>query len=1091
MTLSYLKIRQRIRDLVSVFLAMIFITLGLGIYWDYQQKTGALFRESRSHVRIIAEHASRTFGEVDRVLDIAINKVLTPDKLTRINEKELYAAFLSAQKGIPQIVSMYFVDSKGILSASSLEYPIKKINLSDREYFRHHRDITGDTPFISRPYINRLTNKLNFVFSQRISASDGSFAGLVGASFEMNYFESLYGELLGDTFLNISLIREDGFPVVMFPSEDNLISLSVKNSSLFTKYLPHASNGVYREKDGDPNGSDQMIAFSRLPANYPLVARITYDWNTALALWKRDALVKTGLFVLFSALAVMLTRLLMRRLVELERSEEQRSLLNLIVSQSPVSVVVTDQEGVISYVNPCFSTLTGYSAEEAIGQNPRILKTEATSPETFQDMWAKLAVGQEWSGELCNKKKDGSLYWEMAHLFPIFDNSGAITHYAGVKENITERKQFEQEIFESRQQLADIIEFLPDATFVVDSDQRVIAWNRSMEEMTDTRKGEVLGQGSQVYTAPFFGDQFKIQFLDLLDCDDDQAAGFYSMFRRRGNIICAEVFAPYLYRGKGAHLWLTAAPLYNRSGERVGTIESVRDISEQKMVEEELKRSMMVAESSNQAKSDFIANMSHEIRTPMNAISGMAYLAMQTGLNKKQQDYIEKIISASNSLLGIINDILDYSKIEAGRLELESLHFSMSDLLDSVTSMVEVNAREKGLKLQSSIGADVPDVLVGDSLRLRQVLLNLVSNSVKFSHQGHVLLSVNSAQETSTGKRTRLVFAVTDTGIGMDEDQVEGIFAPFSQADTSVSRRFGGTGLGLAIVKRLVECMGGSITVVSRLGEGSTFSFVIECDTLSESSCIFSGDINVAGGQSESEIQQCLELIHRARILLVEDNYVNQVVASEMLKYLGMEVEVAGNGSDALKKLHDGELCYDLIFMDLQMPVMGGVEATRLIRAEFDAVALPIVAMTAHVMSEERADCIAAGMNDHLAKPVDPAELKAMLVKWIHPAHPGHTSDRSRRDVRGTETSPSTVQPADSAVIGDEILAEKLYELAGMLLLNKASAAGCFRDLKASLPDTPEREAVEKYIAGFDFKSALTTLLELSRTRGIILEVPK
>jgi CheY-like chemotaxis protein len=325
----------------------------------------------------------------------------------------------------------------------------------------------------------------------------------------------------------------------------------------------------------------------------------------------------------------------------------------------------------------------------------------------------------------------------------------------------------------------------------------------------------------------------------------------------------------------------------------------------------------------------------------------------------------------------------------------------------------------------------------------------------------------------------------------MDEEQVEGIFAPFSQADTSVSRRFGGTGLGLAIVKRLVECMGGSMTVVSRLGEGSTFSFEIECDALSESSCTFSGDMNVTHEQSESEIQHCLERIHRARILLVEDNHVNQVVASEMLKHLGMEVEVAGNGSDALKKLHDGEQCFDLIFMDLQMPVMGGVEATRLIRAEFDAAALPIVAMTAHVMAEERADCIAAGMNDHLGKPVDPNELKAMLVKWIHPVQPGHISDRSRRDVRGTETSPSTAQLADSAVMEDEILAEKLYELAGLLLLNKASAAGCFKALKASLPDTPERETVEKYIAGFDFKSALTTLLELSRTRGIILEVPK
>lgn len=444
MTSSYLKIRRRIRDFVAIILAMTVITLGFSIYSAYQQKTDALFRESRSHVRIIAEHASRTFGEVDRVLDIAINKVLTPDKLSRINEKELYDTFLSAQKGIPQIISMYYIDSKGTLSASSLEYPIKKINVSDREFFLHHRDTPGDAPFISRPYRNRLTNKLNFVFSQRISKPDGSFAGMVGASFDMSYFESLYGEILGDTYKNISLIREDGFNIVMFPSDVKLLSVSVKNSTLFSKYLPMTSTGVFREKDGDKNGSDQMIAFSRLPANYQLVARISYDWNTAVAVWKRDVFVKVALLVLFGCLAIVLTRMLMRRLYELEQSEEQRFLLSLIVAQSPVSVVVTDPEGKITYVNPRFSALTGYSSEEAIGKNPSILKTEITPPETFREMWTNLAAGREWSGELCNKKKDESLYWERVFLFPIFDSNGTITHYAGVKEDITERKLYEQ-----------------------------------------------------------------------------------------------------------------------------------------------------------------------------------------------------------------------------------------------------------------------------------------------------------------------------------------------------------------------------------------------------------------------------------------------------------------------------------------------------------------------------------------------------------------------------------------------------------------------------------------------------------------------
>jgi PAS domain S-box-containing protein len=1087
MNTSYLKIRRRISAFVIFFLLAVGILLGFSSYWDYQQKKVALYRECLSQIRLIAEHASRTFGEVDRVLDIAINKVLTPDKLTHLNEKDLYTAFLAARKETPQVIALFYVNAEGALTGSSNSYPIKKIDLSDRDYFRHHKDIPGELPYLSRPFKSRITNKWSFVFSQRISHQDGSFAGLIGASLEVGYFESLYAELFHSSSKNISLIRDDGFAVVAFPLQDKTFSAAMKGS-LLAKHLNSAPSGVFSEA-GNNGDSDQIVAYCRLPANYPLVAMVSFDWNSGISAWQRDTLVKIALFLLFGGLVLMLTRSLMRRLIQLEQSEEERSLLSLIVAQSPVSIVITDQKGTISYVNPRFTKLTGYSAAEAIGQNPRILKSNITPPETFSDMWLKLADGKEWSGEVCNKKKDGTLYWEWAYLFPVFDSEGVIIHYAGVKENITERKHFEQKILESRQQLADIVEFLPDATFVVDGENRIIAWNKSMEEMTGTKKDDVLGLGSQVYTVPLYGERRK-QLLDLLDGDDDLAAAGYSKFNRRGDIVCAEVFAPYLYGGKGAHLWLTAAPLYNSAGVRVGAIESVRDISEQKQVEEELKRAIMVAEASNRAKSDFLANMSHEIRTPMNAISGMAYLALQTGLDIKQQDYIEKILSASRSLLGIINDILDYSKIEAGRLELESLPFSLRELLDSVTSISDVAAREKRLYLHSAIGADIPDVLVGDSLRLRQILLNLVGNAVKFSENGHVLVTVNSAQKISEQHRIKLAFSVTDTGIGMDEGQIEHIFAPFSQADTSVTRRFGGTGLGLSIVKRLVECMGGTMTVISRPGEGSTFSFVIDCDVYAESIHPAGGDIIVAVERSDSEADSSLELIQRSRILLVEDSYVNQVVAREMLKHLGMEVDVVDNGSIALKKLHSGEQRYDLIFMDLQMPVMGGLEATRLIRQEFDAATLPIVAMTAHVMAEERNNCFAAGMNDHLAKPVDPAELKAVLIKWILPKSHGHALDHSL-DNMCVNNAPYKLMSDVTAVMEEDVLAGKLYELAGLLLLNKASAAKCFNALKAHLPDTPERVAVEKYIAGFDFKNGLSTLLELSRKRGIILEVPK
>lgn len=838
MTSSYLKIRRRIRDLVAVFLAVIIIAVGFSAYRDYRLKTEQLFKESRSHVRIIAEHASRTFGEVDRVLDIVINKVLTPEKLKSINEKLLYDAFLSAQKETPQILSIYFADAAGTLAASSLEYPIKRINLSDREFFRHHRDTPGDAPFISRPYINRISNKWNFVFSQRISNPDGSFAGIIGASLDTAYFELLYAEQFNDVFRNISLVREDGFPIVMYPQEDKAVALSLKSSSMFATHLPLAPIGVYREEEGADNGSARMIAYCRLPANYPLVARITYDWNSIDAAWRRETSVKALLVILYGALAVWLSRLLMRRLYDLEQSEEQRALLGLIVEQSPVSVVVTDPEGGISYVNPRFSSLTGYTAKEAKGKNPRILKSGVTSPDTYRDMWAKLSSGREWVGELCNIKKDGTLYWEQAHMFPVCGEDNVITHYAAVKEDISERKQFE----------------------------------------------------------------------------------------------------------------------------------------------EELQRTKKVAEAANSAKSEFLANMSHEIRTPMNAITGMAHLTLQTDLDPRQRDYVSKILNASESLLGIINDILDFSKIEAGKLELETVTFDLSELLRHVGNIASVKAEEKGIEVKFTLSPDVPRQLVGDPLKLGQILTNLAGNSVKFTEQGEVVIAVEIARRTALSGRVYLTFSVTDTGIGMDDEQIGRIFAPFSQVDSSIARRYGGTGLGLSIVKRLVDLMGGSMEVVSHLNQGSRFSFTIELGVAAENTETGTGAFSRLPRALEVELKR----IKGAQILLVEDNPINQQVAAEILRQAGMVVTVAASGREALDSIGAvGEL--DLLFMDIQLPDMDGFELTALIRGEQRFAELPIIAMTAHALSEVRENCLAAGMNGHVVKPINPHELREILVRWIHP----------------------------------------------------------------------------------------------------------
>ena len=387
------------------------------------------------------------------------------------------------------------------------------------------------------------------------------------------------------------------------------------------------------------------------------------------------------------------------------------------------------------------------------------------------------------------------------------------------------------------------------------------------------------------------------------------------------------------------------------------------------------------AEAATRVKSDFLSTMSHEIRTPMNSVIGMTHLTLRANPEPRVADCLRKIQASGQHLLGIINDILDYSKLDAHKLRLEQADFDLRELLDGLLGLVVERASAKGLALQIHVAADVPQRLRGDALRIQQVLLNYASNAIKFTDRGEIRIEVSRFDAGQD--RLCLKFAVRDTGIGISQAQQGRLFQSFEQADSSITRRYGGTGLGLAICKRLAELMHGQVGVDSIPGQGSTFWFT--CTLEAAMPMALGGDEGAdrTGGARlpPAAVAASVQSLAGLRVLLVEDNDINQEVARGLMADLGVLVDVAVHGLEALDRLKTQ--VYDLVLMDMQMPVMDGLTATRLIRAQEHLARLPIVAMTANAMASDRQRCLEAGMDDHLAKPVEPDELRATLLRCV------------------------------------------------------------------------------------------------------------
>jgi len=787
---------------------------------------------------------------------------------------------------------------------------------------------------------------------------------------------------------------------------------------------------------------------------------------------------------------------------ERKLNEERLRKLSQAVEQSPAAVVITDLKGDIEYVNPKFTHTTGYSRDEVLGRNPRILKSGLMDNRIYEEMWGALTGGGEWRGELLNKKKNGELYWEVASISAIKNRAGEITHYLAVKEDITSRKQAEEAARRETAKLSAMISGMDEGVVFADSDDTVVEVNDYFCRLMGVRRGEILGRSL-----------WEIHEEAVID----QIREVVGRFRQEPDGQPLAVQRPI-----GEAEVIMRVKAIQRDGVYDGVLLNVINVTD-------LVTARRQAEEASRAKSEFLAVMSHEIRTPMNGVIGMIDLLMDGDLTAEQKEYLVLARGSAQSLLTLINDILDFSKIEAGKLSLESVRFNLRDTLGDALRLLAGWALEKSLELTGRVHPEVPEIIIGDPGRLRQVVVNLLSNALKFTDHGEVAMEV--ALLSNKSGQVELGFEVRDTGIGIPTDKQDAVFHAFEQADMSDTRAHGGTGLGLAISSQLVELMGGRMALDSMPGRGSSFSFsakmgVPQADTVppsplketaglralivddnfsnrenmaellaymgmevmtaanlteasgiveklsdeerslglmlvdsllpGEDSIAFAREMTrrpelkdrvlmmLASSNRKAERELCLaaglgnclakpvleaelhemilHLLGRAKdgkaetsqdrqpaaaqglkILLAEDNLINQRVASELLRRWGHLVQVANNGVEALAILERDT--FDLVFMDLQMPRMDGLEATRRIRQKESQSGghVPIVAMTAHAMRGDRERCLAAGMDDYLTKPINPELMSEVMCKVVpqacHPEMAGQVSGRGALDM--------------------------------------------------------------------------------------------
>jgi PAS domain S-box-containing protein len=652
-------------------------------------------------------------------------------------------------------------------------------------------------------------------------------------------------------------------------------------------------------------------------------------------------------------------------ITERKQAEDELRKLSRAVEQSSSTVVITDLAGCIEYANPKFTETTGYALEEVMGQNPRVLKSGSQPQEFYADLWATISSGREWHGEFCNRKKNGELYWESASISPIRDASGEITHYVAIKDDITERKRMEEELKKNEERIRTMVDNIPGVVYrcLMDDAWTMLFISDEIEVLSGYPAGDFLGESPKRTFASIMHEDDIRPIAENAQKAVDERVPFTNEYRvidKDGKVHWVYARGKAIYDDDGAPLYLD------------GTI---FDVTEKKVMELQLEDAKDAAESANRAKSTFLANMSHELRTPMNAIIGYSEMLAEDAGDEGHDEMVpdlEKINAAGKHLLALINDILDLSKIEAGRTELFLETFDLRQMLDEAVSTVMPLITKNENKLETDLTGDLGNVRV-DLTKLRQALFNLLSNAAKFTEGGTITLG---AAKEMRGDAEWLKLSVADSGIGIGADKLEAVFEEFSQADDSTTRDYGGTGLGLPISRRFCQMMGGDISVTSELGKGTIFTIEIPArvDALEAA--------RSAASQEQPEARGMAPGVRP--ILVVDDDPNSRELLQRTLESEGFSVVTAATGEEGLELAR--ELRPSLMTLDVLMPSMDGWSVLQEVKADPELENIPVMMIS---IAGDKDLGYTLGAVECLTKPVDRDKLRQLASQYTTPSGGG------------------------------------------------------------------------------------------------------